>query len=105
MMMTLAAGRTPAAAARAGRRRATLASSACTPTRRTLQPGDLFVALQGERFDAHDFLAAGARPAARPPRWPSTAGRSRPAGAGGRRHAARARRDSPRPGAAASICR
>ncbi len=31
---------------------------------RTLQPGDLFVALQGERFDAHDFLpqarAAGA---------------------------------------------
>ncbi|MCJ0761973.1 UDP-N-acetylmuramoyl-tripeptide--D-alanyl-D-alanine ligase [Variovorax terrae] len=24
---------------------------------RTLQPGDLFVALQGERFDAHDFLA------------------------------------------------
>jgi UDP-N-acetylmuramoyl-tripeptide--D-alanyl-D-alanine ligase len=31
---------------------------------RTLQPGDLFVALKGERFDAHDFLpqakAAGA---------------------------------------------
>jgi len=25
---------------------------------RTLQPGDLFVALRGERFDAHDFLAA-----------------------------------------------
>ncbi len=24
---------------------------------RTLQPGDLFVALQGERFDANDFLA------------------------------------------------
>ena len=24
---------------------------------RTLQPGDLFVALRGERFDAHDFLA------------------------------------------------
>lgn len=24
---------------------------------RSLQPGDLFVALQGERFDAHDFLA------------------------------------------------
>ncbi|WP_348751524.1 Mur ligase domain-containing protein, partial [uncultured Aquincola sp.] len=23
---------------------------------RTLQPGDLFVALRGERFDAHDFL-------------------------------------------------
>ena len=25
---------------------------------RSLQPGDLFVALRGERFDAHDFLAA-----------------------------------------------
>ena len=25
---------------------------------RTLQPGDLFVALRGERFDAHDFLPA-----------------------------------------------
>ena len=24
---------------------------------RTLQPGDLFVALRGERFDANDFLA------------------------------------------------
>ena len=24
---------------------------------RTLQPGDLFVALKGERFDANDFLA------------------------------------------------
>ena len=24
---------------------------------RTLQSGDLFVALRGERFDAHDFLA------------------------------------------------
>ncbi|MGL4436796.1 MAG: Mur ligase domain-containing protein, partial [Giesbergeria sp.] len=24
---------------------------------RTLQAGDLFVALRGERFDAHDFLA------------------------------------------------
>ena len=34
---------------------------------RSLQPGDLFVALRGERFDAHDFLpqaqAAGARAA------------------------------------------
>ena len=29
---------------------------------RTLQPGDLFVALRGERYDAHDFLA-GAREA------------------------------------------
>ena len=25
---------------------------------RTLQPGDLFVAIGGERFDGHDFLAA-----------------------------------------------
>lgn len=25
---------------------------------RSVQPGDLFVALQGERFDAHDFLAS-----------------------------------------------
>ena len=34
---------------------------------RSLQPGDLFVALRGERFDAHDFLpqaqVAGARAA------------------------------------------
>ena len=50
--------------------RATLVGDGATPiTRvhsdtRTLQPGDLFVALKGERFDAHDFLpqarAAGA---------------------------------------------
>ncbi|MGY8525796.1 UDP-N-acetylmuramoyl-tripeptide--D-alanyl-D-alanine ligase [Paracidovorax citrulli] len=36
--------------------------AACSFTRvhtdsRTVQPGDLFVALRGERFDAHDFLA------------------------------------------------
>ena len=31
--------------------------SACTRDTRTLQPGDLFVALRGERFDANDFLA------------------------------------------------
>lgn len=30
-------------------------SRVCTDTR-SLQPGDLFVALRGERFDAHDFL-------------------------------------------------
>jgi UDP-N-acetylmuramoyl-tripeptide--D-alanyl-D-alanine ligase len=28
---------------------------------RTLRPGDLFVALRGEKFDAHDFLAQAAR--------------------------------------------
>jgi UDP-N-acetylmuramoyl-tripeptide--D-alanyl-D-alanine ligase len=33
---------------------------------RTVEPGDLFVALKGERFDAHDFLADVARAA--PPR-------------------------------------
>jgi UDP-N-acetylmuramyl pentapeptide synthase len=27
---------------------------------RTLQPGDLFVALRGERFDAHQFIAQAA---------------------------------------------
>src|SRR3954467_855373 len=26
---------------------------------RTIEPGDLFVALAGEKFDAHNFLAAG----------------------------------------------
>ena len=31
---------------------------------RTLQPGDLFVALKGERFDANDFLAEARRPRA-----------------------------------------
>lgn len=50
-----------------GRRAAS--DSACTVQRvntdsRTIQPGDLFVALSGERFDAHDFIpsvaAAGA---------------------------------------------
>jgi murE/murF fusion protein len=49
---------------------ATLVGDGATPIlrvhsdTRTLQPGDLFVALRGERFDAHDFLpqarAAGA---------------------------------------------
>lgn len=42
---------------------ATLVGDPATPIARvhsdtrTLQPGDLFVALKGERFDAHDFLA------------------------------------------------
>ena len=27
---------------------------------RTLMPGDLFFAIRGERYDAHDFVAAGA---------------------------------------------
>ena len=39
---------------------------------RTLRPGDLFVALRGDNFDAHAFLPQ-ARAAAPPPRWPSMA--------------------------------
>src|SRR4029453_3380081 len=31
---------------------------------RTLQPGDLFVAIRGERFDGHEFVAAAVAPAA-----------------------------------------
>ena len=50
-------------AARAGRRRRRR-SRACHTDTRTLQPGDLFVALRGERFDGHDFVAAGASRAA-----------------------------------------
>jgi UDP-N-acetylmuramoyl-tripeptide--D-alanyl-D-alanine ligase len=44
---------------RAGQERA-LVSSVCTDSR-TLQPGDLFVALRGEKFDAHTFIADAAR--------------------------------------------
>jgi UDP-N-acetylmuramoyl-tripeptide--D-alanyl-D-alanine ligase len=54
---------------------------------RTLQPGDLFVALRGERFDANDFLpqarAAGAA-AALAERGLAD---RRPAGPAGARHA------------------
>ena len=39
---------------------------------RSLRAGDLFVALRGERFDAHDFLDA-ARRRVPSPRWPSAA--------------------------------
>ena len=39
-----------------GRRRGTEVLRVHSDTR-TLQPGDLFVALKGERFDANDFLA------------------------------------------------
>jgi hypothetical protein len=74
-------------AGRLAARRAPLLGDAATPiTRvhsdtRTLQPGDLFVALRGERFDGHDFLpqarAAGAAAAlaergCRPPGWPGS---------------------------------
>ena len=36
---------------------------------RALQPGDLFVALAGERFDGHDFVAEALSRAAPSPRW------------------------------------
>jgi UDP-N-acetylmuramyl pentapeptide synthase len=52
---------------------------------RTLQPGDLFVALRGERFDAHDFLPQAAPPA-RPRRWPSAASPTPACRAAGGRH-------------------
>ena len=64
---------------------------------RTLAPGALFVALEGERFDAHAFLAQ-ARPARRgAARWCAEAARCRGVPAGfaalrGGRHARRARR-------------
>ena len=32
-----------------------------TTDTRSLAPGDLFVALKGERFDGHDFVAGGVR--------------------------------------------
>jgi MurE/MurF fusion protein len=82
-----------AAARLAGGRPAPRAMRVHSDTR-TLQPGDLFVALRGERFDAHDFLpqarAAGAaaalaerglaEPACPACRWPT---RCRAAGTGG----------------------
>ncbi len=43
---------------------------------RTLQAGDLFVALKGERFDANAFLPK-PRPAALPPPWRMVASRRR----------------------------
>ena len=51
------------AGARAAARQSRWSATAATEIERvhsdtrTLQPGDLFVALKGERFDAHDFLA------------------------------------------------
>ena len=49
---------------------------------RSLQPGDLFVALKGERFDAHDFLpqaqAAGAVPEEELPEAPAKSGPEAP---------------------------
>ena len=77
MMMTLAQAHALLPGAHAGRRRRDRDRRACTATPARLQPGDLFVALRGERFDAHDFLAAGAGRAARPRRSPN-AGSTRP---------------------------
>ena len=45
----------------AARSPATGSPRACRSTRRTLAPGDLFVALDGPNRDAHAFVAAGAR--------------------------------------------
>src|SRR5262245_60421656 len=39
---------------------APLVSAVCTDTRR-MQPGSLFVAISGDRFDAHDFLPDAAK--------------------------------------------
>ncbi len=44
-------------------RLAPLLCSACTPTAAACSAGDLFVALRGERMDAHDFLPQAHRPA------------------------------------------
>ncbi len=45
-----------------------------TTDTRALAPGDLFVALKGEQFDGHDFVADGVRARRRRPRWsPPTA--------------------------------
>ena len=72
---------------------------------RTLQPGDLFVALKGERFDANDFLAeaqakgavaAIAHRGKLPRGLPGHRGRRQQAGAGHR---------SPPAGARSSSCR
>jgi len=89
----------PLSAEEAGRalgldRPAAAVSAVCTDSRR-VRPGDLFVALRGERFDGHDFvaevLAAGASGAVVEKRWwteggdrsvlAALAGRERPAGA------------------------
>ena len=74
-MMTLRR-RTRCCPTAAGRRRRVRIERVHSDTR-TLQPGDLFVALKGERFDAHDFLpqarAAGAV-AALAERGPAEAG-------------------------------
>ena len=61
---------------------------------RSLQPGDLFVALKGERFDAHDFLAS-ASAASSTPAWTACSSPT---------PAPRSARSAP-PGARASRCR
>src|SRR3954471_20894175 len=55
-LQSLAAGNLPRGTAVFGR--------VWTDTR-TIEPGDLFVALSGERFDAHDFLQAAIEKGAR----------------------------------------
>ena len=63
---------------------------------RTLQPGDLFVALKGERFDAHDFLGAGEGERCGRGARRARPRRGRPGRPRGRRHAAGADRHWPR---------
>lgn len=50
-----------AAAATGGRPSGTWSASGVSIDSRSLQPGDLFVALQGPNFDGHDFVAAALR--------------------------------------------
>ena len=83
------------------RRRPADAWSRATPARRfggvsidtrTLAPGDLFVAIRGERFDGARVRRRGARRAARRASWSTAArgaGRGRTAGRGAARHRGR----------------
>jgi UDP-N-acetylmuramoyl-tripeptide--D-alanyl-D-alanine ligase len=62
---------------------------------RSLQPGDLFVALRGERFDAHDFWPQAGAAGAVAALAERGLDRSRPAGPAGAGQPGRAGRCSP----------